>query len=51
MREGADVGFILRQKSVWDEFLRVWPVAGVVVEVPDGHLHYVSGLEGQVGAG
>lgn len=43
--------FVLGQESIWPEYLGVRPVAGVVVEAPDGHVHQVTGLEGQVSTG
>lgn len=51
MCEGLDVAFVLRQETVWSEHLRIWPVVGIVVNAPGGHLHYVSWLQGQVSAG
>lgn len=51
MGERLDVVLVLRQESIWDEGLGIWPVVRVMVNGPDRHLDQVTGLESKVSAG
>lgn len=51
VRVSVVIVLVFGQEAVRKEGLRVRPIAGVVLEAPDWHVHQVTGLEGQVCAG